>query len=226
MEHRPERRTTPSAYLRMQGCMLSTMMPPGALLGLETVAACMKDEVLRPFLGHALLHEIMPCMGLSKQAVEALAMQICRELETSSIEQPLVSLAANGVRAWGDQVLPLLTAYQEREDAIPPCLCLGLAALIMLFAGARQGPDGAFASAQGEKGFPLTEDEDILRAFSRLSCDMPPETLAYAVLSDRAIWERDLREIPGLEEKLAGQLRDLQLIGLRAALESASRPEG
>ena len=56
-------------------------------------------------------------------------------------------------------------------------------------------------------------------SFSRLSCDMPPESLAYAALSDRAIWEEDLREIPGLEDTIASQLRDLQLLGLMEAIK-------
>ncbi len=49
---------------------------------------------------------------------------------------------------------------------------------------------------------------------------MPPESLAYAALSDRAIWEEDLREIPGLEDTIAGQLRDLQLLGLVDAVKN------
>ena len=61
----------------------------------------------------------------------------------------------------------------------------------------------------------------ILFSFSRLSCDMSPEALAYAVLSDRAIWDRDLRDVPGLEDLVAAQLRDLQLLGLREALKKA-----
>ena len=50
---------------------------------------------------------------------------------------------------------------------------------------------------------------------------MPPESLAYAVLSDQELWGRDLREIPEMEERLGDALRDLQLIGLRAAMNRA-----
>ena len=72
----------------------------------------------------------------------------------------------------------------------------------------------------GESCF-VSEDEELLFSFSRLSCDMPAESLAYAALSDRAIWEEDLRAIPGLEEKITEQLRDLQLLGLAEAVERA-----
>ena len=101
------------------------------------------------------------------------------------------------------------------------CIVLGL---IMLFAGVRQEDDGRYAILKnGEKCF-VSEDEDILSSFSRLSCDMPPESLSYAVLSDRAIWDEDLREISGLEDLVTEQLRDLQLLGLLNALAKAWKP--
>ena len=62
----------------------------------------------------------------------------------------------------------------------------------------------------------------MLAAFSRMSCDMPPESLAYAALSDREVWGCDLREIDGLEERVTNQLRDMQLLGARAAMTRAA----
>lgn len=211
--------------LRMQGCLLSAIVPAGVLAGLSTVRDCMKDETIRPFMGHALLHEIMPSLGESKAVLDPIAMAVCREMEQPQVMQPLALLLQGAVRAWAQQALPILEAYQEREDKVPPCLCMSLSTLIMLFAGTRQEEDGRFTYLKGEEACTLSEDEEILSSFSRLSCDMPPETLAYAALSDRAIWEKDVREIPGLEEKVAGQLRDLQLLGLYAALEKAWHEE-
>ena len=210
-----------SARERMQGCLLSLILPAGVMAGLDTVRACMKDDTLRAFLGHALLHEIMPSMGLNKETLDPLTMEICHDMEEPSIMQPLVLLLPNAVRAWAAQALPLLRAYEEREGALPPCLCMSLATLIMLFSGARREEDGRYTCLKNGERCYLSEDEDILFSFSRLSCDMPPEALAYAVLSDRAIWEEDLREIPGLEDRIAGQLRDLQLLGLNEALTRA-----
>ena len=127
--------------------------------------------------------------------------------------------------AWQETALPVLRRYQDREDRIPPCLCMGLSCLIMLFAGAKREADGRYTYIRNEEPCTLTEEEEILSSFARLSCDMPPETLAYAALSDRAIWETDLRDIPGLETAVGDQLRDLQLLGLRASLEKAWRSQ-
>lgn len=69
---------------------------------------------------------------------------------------------------------------------------------------------------------PVTEDARVLAAFARMSCDMPPESLAYAVLSDCEIWGGDLRGIAGLEEKVTAQLRDMQILGVREAMRKAT----
>lgn len=207
----------------MQGCLLSTVLPAGVMAGLETVRDCMRDETLRPFLGHALLHEIMPSMGLGKETLDPIAIAVCRDMEQPQVIQPLALLLQGAVRAWAAQALPLLKAYVEREDAPPPCLSMGLSTLIMLFAGARRDENGDFTFIKNGETCYFSEDEEILLSFSRLSCDMPPESLAYAALSDRTIWEEDLRDVPGLEETVASQLRDLQLLGLKEALDRAWR---
>ena len=209
----------------MEGALLSTIAPAGYLSGLDTVKDCMKDEDMRAFLGHALLHEIMPLIPLQKADVDQLAMEICGEMEKPDIARPLLSITQNGVRAWEKQALPLLEKYESREGILPPCLCMGLSILIMYFSGARKNAQGAFEGLRAGEAYLAQEDEDVLLAFSRLSPDMPPETLAYAVLSDRDIWEKDLREIDGLTEKITDQIRDLQLLGLRAAMKKSCEEE-
>ena len=218
-------RDTGASYLRLQGGLTSLILAPGVLAGLDTVKDCMGDEDLRPFLGHGLLHEIMPSMGLSKEVIEPMAISVCREMEAPAVAQPLALLLPHAVGAWEKQALPLLMRYQEREDRLPPCLCMSLACLVMLFAGCRRQEDGRYTYLKNGEQCTLDEDEEVLSAFARLSCDMPPETLAYAVLSDRAIWERDLRDIPGLEAAIASHLLDLQVLGLRAALNKARSQE-
>ena len=210
-----------AARQQLQGCLLSFLTPPGVLAGLESIRDCMKDEDLRPFLGHALLHEVMPSMGLHRLELEPLVMAVCRDMEQPLVAQPLALLLENGVRAWQAQVLPMLLRYADREDELPPCLCMSLAALIMLFSGARQEENGQYTYLKAGEPCVLNEDEEILSSFARLSCDMPPEMMAYAALSDRAIWDTDLRQVAGLEALITDQLRDLQLLGLRAALEKA-----
>lgn len=226
MKIQPDQETLRAARRRMQGSLLSTILCPGLTAGLDTVQDCMKDEDIRPFLGHALLHEIMPNLGLTREYLDPMAMEVCGEMEHPPARLPLSLLLDGAVKAWRRDALPVLKKYCDREDAPPPCLCMGLSCLIMLFSGAKREADGSYTYLRKEDDpCALREDEETLLAFSRLSCDMPPDTLSYAVLSDRSIWDEDLRELPGLEEKIADQLRDLQLLGLRASLAKAWKDE-
>ena len=215
-----------AARKQMQGALIATILCPGLMAGLDTVRDCMKDEDIRPFLGHALLHEIMPNLGLTREDLDPMAMQVCGEMEHPPTALPLPLLLSGAVKSWREEALPLMKKYEEREGAIPPCLCMGLCCLIMLFSGARQEDGGGYTYLRKEEEkCALREDEAVLRAFSRLSCDMPPEMLSYAALSDTDIWDEDLRNVPGLEDKAADQLRDLQLLGLRSSLEKAWQDE-
>lgn len=207
------------ARKRMEGCLAATIAQAGFLAGLDTVKDCMQDEALRAFLGHALLDEIMPVMDMERSEVSRLAMDICREWEAPAIEITLLSLAFNGARAWERQTLPVMEEYLRLRGEIPPCLAFGLSCLIMYFSGVKRNPDGIFEGIRGGNAYIPQEDEDVLSAFARLSPDMPPETLAYAVLSDRDIWEGDLREVDGLAEMIEGQIRDLQILGLMDAMK-------
>ena len=207
--------------VRMLNGAHTTMTPVGFLAGLDTVGQCMADEDVRDFLGHALLDEIMPNVPLPREEVAQFAMDTCRRFENPFNHHALLSIALNSVSKWSARVLPTLRDYRQKNGKIPPCLCFGLAALIMFYAGIRQNADGEYEGIRDGKPYPVRDDPQVLSAFAHLSCDMPPESLAYAVLSDQEMWGEDLREILGLEDMVTDQLRDLQLIGLRAAMRRA-----
>lgn len=205
--------------VRMLNGAHTTMVLAAYLAGLETVGDCMKDEQVRAFLGHALLDEIMPNVPLDKQDVQSFAAAVCRRFENPFNRHLLLSIALNSVSKYVARVLPTLEDYVKANGRAPRCLAFGLSALIMFYAGCRKNENGEYEGVRDGKPYPVKDDEHVLQAFSRLSCDMPPESLAYAVLADETLWGRDLRKIDTLEETVAGQLRDMQILGVRAAMD-------
>ena len=183
-------------------CLLA---PLGILFELNTVADCMADPVIRPFFGRCLQKELMPRM--EEQGRDEAVIAACRYLSFRPASLPVNSLADGAVESFRLYLLPLMG-----EDT--PCLTLCLCALIMLFSGIRRGETGYTLIGSDGTPVPLTKDEEALVSFSRLSCDMDADSLAYAALSDGRIWGRDLREEPGLEERCARCLQDIQLLGL------------
>lgn len=207
---------------RIMNGIKSAIAPIGYLCGCENISDCMQDTDVRTFLGHILLDELLPALPGTERAYAAC---VCERLGNTHILQRNLTVSARSFKKWQVRLLPVFNG----TDAPPKCLTLALAALIMLYAGVRKNGN-AWLGQRGEDTFPLRDDESVLRAFSRLSCDMAPESLAYAVLADTEVWGRDLRTIPGLEDALTEQLRNLQLLGLRASMrqlteETAEKPE-
>ena len=77
---------------------------------------------------------------------------------------------------------------------------------------------GVYEIQRGDASCPVHDDPEILEAFSRMAHDMPAESLAYAVLADRALWGMDLREIDGLEMRVCFDISSIQRIGLRETM--------
>ena len=194
----------------------------GLLCGHETVGAAMRDEGFRALLGNALIREIAPSLPELGEDGLAYAARVTAFLENACGEEGWPAVGENLIARFTACVLPALVGYEKRQAALPPCLCYGLSALIMLYAGIRKNADSAYVLPAEEKEIPVLDAPNALSAFSRMSCDMPPESLAYAALSDREVWGCDLREIDGLEERVASQLRDMQLLGAKAAMAAAA----
>ena len=196
-------------------------LAPGFLCGHDTSDQVMKDEGLRDFLGNALMHEIMPFLPFEKKQVELSVIAVCSMLENRVTPVQLMDRVPNLPERMEKGLLPLMEKYALKHFVFPPCLILSLAAMMMLFAGTRRDEEGKYTLARGEKVLPVSGDEEMLEAMSHLSCDMSAESLAYAVLSDRVVWTRDMRDVPGLEESVTNALFDIQLLGVRDAMQKA-----
>lgn len=177
----------------------------GLLHGNATLAECMKDEPLRDLVGHALLDEVLPYAPMSKEALTPYIIR-CYERYSNPMNDNRLPDAARGLaHKFIRGVLPALRAYANEHFEPPKNLTVALSALILLYADARP-TDGGYETVVGEERVPVHERGDVLEAFSRLSSDMSPDSLAYAVLSDRALWGEDLREIDGLEDAVIQNL--------------------
>ena len=211
-----------------RGALLTAFAAPGFLMGKNNTRECMKDDDIRLFLGNALLYEIMPASHAEKSLAENAAGGVCSALENAG-NGLWMNDAFNLVFSCLDDTVAVMKAYMEDSGFLPWALTFGFSALIMTLSGARkQGKeeDGNGISARDtgyelireDGSFEITLPKEIMEAFSRLSCDMDGESLAYAALADVMIWGRDLREIPGMEDAVAEHLRDLQLLGVRETM--------
>lgn len=185
---------------------LFAMAALGCLHGNETLAECMKDEPLRDLVGHALLDEMLPHAPYSKEELIPYIIE-CYERYGNPMNDNLLPDAARGlIHKFNTGILPAVRAYADENFEPPKYLTAALSATIMLYADVRLRDEG-YETVVGQTLIPVHENIETLEAFSCLASDMSPDSLAYAVLSDRTLWNgADLREIDGLEDAVIGNL--------------------
>jgi len=209
-----------TAHLRMHEGARALLPAAAYLYGVDTVRECLADETVRAYLAHALADEVGKVLALPREDMLRHAADVFMDMDKNADEK-LTDMAENLVSRYAAYVLPSLAAHVQQKNAVPPCLCYALSALIMYYAGARSDGRGGYQGVREEAYYPVYDSEENMHAFTRMSCDMDCDSLAYAVLSDWEMWGNDLRGVPGLVDGVTGQLRDIQLLGSRAAMKLA-----
>lgn len=198
---------------RVFGAALFLLTGPGWLNGCDTLRDCMTHGRLRQFAGEAFTEELMPLLSdVPRPALEARVIETFSRLEDPLNRNRLLRTAHGLMGLIACDMLPLMRRWADENFEPPRRMAFALAAAIMLYAGARLNPaSGQYEVARGRQSQPLCDDPDKLAIFATLSHDMPPETLAYAALADRELWDgQDLREIDGLEARVAMDIAAMQ----------------
>ncbi len=190
---------------------LFLMAAPGWLLGCDTLADCMRHERLRAFVGRAYADELLPGDPDARQALAPQVIRAFERFENPLNDNALLPSARPLLARFRLAALPVIRAWAMENFEPPRRLSFALAATIMLYAGARPNARGRYEIFRGTQIHALDDDPEALAVFATLSHDMPPEALAYAVLADRELWGgADLREIDGLEARVALDIANLQ----------------
>ena len=185
---------------------LFAMAALGCLHGNETLAECMKDEPLRDLVGHALLDEMLPFLPYERESLIPYIIE-CYERYGNPMNDNLLPDAARGlVHKFNAGILPAVKAYADEHFEPPKYLTAALSAMILLYADVRLRDEG-YETVVGQTLIPVHESVEVMEAFSTMASDMQPDSLAYAVLSDRVLWNgEDLRQIDGLEDAVIRNL--------------------
>ena len=203
---------------RIFDAILSFCACAGYLAGKNNYAGVLKDETLRAWIGRSFQDELLPALPYSREEIAPDIISAFERLENPMNDMPLLDIGRNLFGRFSRSILPAIRAYAQENFEAPRHIALALAAAIMLYAGARPEADGSYWVARGDEKHRISDDPEILEAFSRFSHDMPAETLAYAALADRDIWGCDLREIDGLEMRVAYDLASIQRTGFMETL--------
>jgi tagaturonate reductase len=190
------------------------VIAPGAYLaGLDTVRACMEDDVVRGFLEGALGEEILPTLTMPRAEAEAFAATVLDRFRNPFVEHRLLDITLNSVSKFRARVLETALDHARARGQTPQRLAFATAALIAFQRGARA--DGS--------SFAIRDEPEVVRFFRELwAADPQPLAVAHRALGHAELWGRDLvAALPGFTEAVAAHLAAIAALGPRAAMARA-----
>ncbi len=190
----------------------TSMVPLGILLGIESVREAMEHAALAPFIQDLIYQEVIPSVtDVPRPELENFARDAFDRFRNPHIHHRLLTIALNSSTKVKERILPSLLGYLELRGELPPRLAVALAAFIRLYRGQWRGEELA-----------LNDDPEVL-AWFREQWDKAPSTLALSrsVLSNAALWEQDLTQVPGLVDRVGEALDAIEQGKLSELLRQA-----
>lgn len=184
------------------------------LYGIETVRLSIENLDLGKFMKDLVYDEVLTGLEGEEKELKAFAKKILERFYNPFIRHMWQSIALNAMSKWETRNLPSLLDYHEKTGRLPQKLVFSLAAMIAYFKG----------NVKGEE-YPVQDDQWILDFYKEAwgECDGTPESI-YAltgkVLALDKNWKRDLNEIPGLTQAVAGYLFLIESVGMKRAVRT------
>lgn len=190
----------------------TSLVPVAYLCGLDTVKDSVEDNLVGQYLREIIFDEIIPTLDLPEDELKEFANDVLERFRNPFIKHYLMSIALNSMSKFETRDLPSLLEYLDRKGTLPNKLCFSLAALIEFYKGKR-----------GDEDIALKDGQDVLGFYESLwskydGNDNSLRDIVINVLGYKAIWKRDLNEIPGLTDKVSDYLIDIENLGIKNAV--------
>lgn len=193
----------------LNGAHTSTVLA-AYLSGFDIVGDFMKDDTVRTFMNDVIYQEVIPTLDLPKEELESFAAAVNDRFANPYIKHKLLDIALNSCSKFNARCLPSLLGYVGEKGTLPKCLTFSLAAFIKFYQG--EWKDGVYTGTRKDgTEYALRDDESVIRFFADAWAGNDAEGTAEAVLSNKDFWSgKDLTEVPGLKDAVAGYLREME----------------
>lgn len=191
------------------------------LAGFDIVRDCMHDDTVHGFMNKLLFDEVIPILPLDKKDCEDFAAAVTDRFNNPFVDHQLMSISLNSTSKWKARDLPSLLEYNEKFGKLPEALCMGFAAYIAFYSTAlqRREDDALVAKRPAGNEYRIQDDGWVLDFYWDHK-DADDKTLVHDVLSNEKMWDQDLTQIAGLEDKVYNNLELIRKEGSKAAFAS------
>ncbi len=195
----------------------TSFVPAAFQMGYDIVLDAMNDPLIASFMQDTLHEEVIPTLTLPKEDLLSFADAVTQRFRNPFIKHALLSICLNSVSKWRARCMPSLLTYREQTGKLPSRLTFSLAALMSLYRGGKL-KDGKLECLRDGKPYTLQDDAAVLSFFAERG-ETSAEELTKAFIGREDFFGPELKAVPGLEEAVAGFLKEIEQSGVRAVME-------
>ena len=193
------------------------------LAGFDIVRDCMQDDAVAGFMNKMLNEEVIPTLvdHLDENDLNQFAAAVKDRFNNPFVNHELMSISLNSTSKWKARNMPSFLQYIDKNDKLPVCLTMSLAAYIAFYSNDVQELTDAGLVCKRPAGNTYTVNDDrwALEFFYDHRNDSE-EDLVKAVLGNEKMWDQDLNKIAGLTDTVIADLKKIRTEGAKAAYQS------
>lgn len=179
------------------------------LAGHDIVLDFMNDPVFVKYLDKLLFEEVIATLDLPLEELKNFANAVKARFANPYIKHRLLDISLNSCSKFTARCLPSLTEYYRRKGTLPQVLSFSLAAFIKFYQGELK--DGKYIGRRFDGSeYEIRDDQAVLDFFAQVWKETDMRQLAEKVLSSPILWPQPPAELPGLVEKVAFYLTQMQ----------------
>ena len=195
----------------------TSFVPAAFQMGYDIVLDAMNDPLIASFMQDTLHEEVIPTLTLPKEDLLSFADAVTQRFRNPFIKHALLSICLNSVSKWRARCMPSLLTYREQTGKLPSRLTFSLAALMSLYRGGKL-KDGKLECLRNGEPYTLQDDAAVLSFFAERG-ETAAEELTKDFIGREDFFGPELKAVPGLEEAVAGFLKEIEQSGVRAVME-------
>lgn len=190
------------------------------LSGFKTVKLAMDSEAFSQFITQLMRGEIAPAIPyqVTNKETDEFAYKVLDRFRNPNIEHQWISISAQYSSKMKMRVLPLLLNHYKQSNHVPELMALGFAAFIRFMKVNKN--DAKFTGELNGEAYTVTDSQADI--FYKAWTNADAQQAVKNVLTDKALWDTDLTQLPGFAGAVT---RNLELIEAQGALEVLENTE-
>ena len=163
----------------------------------------------------------MPTLPLDQDDLKKFAAAVADRFNNPFVDHLLMSISLNSTSKWRARNMPSFKDYIAKQQSLPVCLTMSLAAYIAFYSNEiqRREADGLVCRRPAGNEYKVQDDAWALD-FYFAHKDDTPEELVHAVLTNEQMWGENLAAIADLEEAVVKDLKQIRTEGAEKAFAS------